>query len=114
MPGELLIRFKDTVTPAEKQAVREDLGAASLHRFKSSMEHIKLAAGRTVEEAITRYRNHPLVEYAEPNYLYSAAALPNDPHFPELDGLKNTGVSGIEGADIDAEAAWRSARDRTT
>jgi thermitase len=40
--------------------------------------------------------SNPAVAYAEPNYLYHADAVPNDPRYPQLWGL----------AKISAPAAW--------
>ena len=39
--------------------------------------------------------------YAEPNYVYQASAIPNDPRFGELWGLDQAGDH-----DIDAPEAW--------
>ena len=55
---------------------------------------------------------HPGVLYAEPNYIVHALADPNEPAFPQLWGLRNTGQSvnsgwpGVAGADIHALPAW--------
>ncbi len=51
------------------------------------------------------------VEYVEPNFIVYADAIPNDPSFGELWGLRNTGqtilgVAGTPGADISAVPAW--------
>ncbi len=58
------------------------------------------------------------VVYAEPNFVVHASALPNDPSFSKLWGLRNTGQNigcapscfgsavGTPGADISAPAAW--------
>jgi subtilisin family serine protease len=51
------------------------------------------------------------VLYAQPNYRYRLAALPNDPRFGELWGLSNTGQTvrgsaGVADADIDVTDAW--------
>ncbi|HEV3060526.1 MAG TPA: S8 family serine peptidase [Vicinamibacterales bacterium] len=51
------------------------------------------------------------VEYAEPNFIVRATSLPNDPFFPQLWGLFNTGqmvngASGVAGADINVTSAW--------
>ncbi len=54
----------------------------------------------------------PDVLYAEPNYIvHIADTVPNDPLFPQLWGLQNTGqpilgVPGTPGADISAAPAW--------
>lgn len=56
------------------------------------------------------------VEYIEPNFIYRAfdlpQALPNDPDFSKLWGMKNdgqpdkSGRAGVVGADIQAPEAW--------
>ena len=51
------------------------------------------------------------VEYVEPNFTFREQALPEDPYFKDLWGLRNTrqvvhGKKGKAGSDISAEAAW--------
>lgn len=47
------------------------------------------------------------VLYAEPDFVYSFQAVPNDPTYPAMDGLDNTGQNGgTPDADIDAPEAW--------
>jgi len=47
------------------------------------------------------------IKYAEPNYIYRATDIPDDPRFSELWGLNNTGqTGGTPDADIDAPEAW--------
>ncbi len=68
---------------------------------------IKLRSDLDLEEALTLYRNHPSVLYAEPNYRLHATQLPNDPRLSELWGLDNLGqTGGLIDADIDAPEAW--------
>jgi subtilisin family serine protease len=60
---------------------------------------------------IEKLRNNPDVELVEPNYIIRASATPNDPQFPSLWGLLNTGQvvdgrTGTPGADIAAVPAW--------
>jgi thermitase len=51
-----------------------------------------------------------LVRYAEPNVTLHAFATPNDPRYPELYGLNNTGqTGGTPDADIDAPEGWDAA-----
>ena len=90
---------------------------------------------KSLKSAISLLSNDPTVEYAEPNYIYSVnpiagdktalkklphsegldpfAPVPNDPRFKDLWGLRNTGsnepngrAAGVEGADVNALAAW--------
>lgn len=63
------------------------------------------------DELLALLRSDPDVEYAEPNYVVRATALPNDPSFGSLWGLLNTGFNpvgggGLSGADIDVVSAW--------
>lgn len=56
---------------------------------------------------VARYKNNPLVQFAEPNFVYSLDLLPNDPEFSKLWGLHDTGqFGGSLGNDIDAPQAW--------
>ena len=49
----------------------------------------------------------PSVVHAEPNYTVRGVAVPNDPNFPQLWNLRNTGqTNGTPGADIHATQAW--------
>jgi len=65
------------------------------------------ADGILVHTALARLRADSSVLYAEPNYILTAAAVPNDPRFAELYGLDNTGqTGGTPDADIDAPEAW--------
>src|SRR5215210_1512605 len=41
-----------------------------------------------------RLNRSALVAYAEPNFILRSTAVPNDPLFPELYGLNNTGQTG--------------------
>jgi subtilisin family serine protease/subtilisin-like proprotein convertase family protein len=70
---------------------------------------IHLDGATDVDIAIAQLRRDPAVLYAERNYIVHAAAAPNDPRFPELYGLDNTGqTGGTPDADIDAVEAWDS------
>ncbi len=105
--GELLVKLKASAGPNERASVRAQVSATRLRGFLSGAEHWRLAPGLSVASALARLRGNPHVEYAEPNYLVQALLAPNDPRYPELYGLNNTGqTGGTPGADIDAERAW--------
>ena len=77
------------------------------------LELLRLAPGESVRAAAAEFEADPEVLYAEPNFYYELDAVPNDPRFPELWGLHNTGqlVNGVFGtadADIDAPEAWNT------
>ena len=72
---------------------------------------VSVAQGTTAQTIATLNRD-PRVAYAEPNFiLHAADVIPNDPFFPRLWGLHNTGqtvnwTAGTPDADIDAPEAW--------
>ena len=84
------------------------MGTESIKEFPYlHIQHIKFKKGMTVEEALAGYEADPDIEYAEPNYMVTIAASPNDPLFNQLWGLYNTGqTGGTPAADIDAPNAW--------
>lgn len=111
--NEVLVQFVDmpAAVAAQLQIIEQQIdadvnlgiGRQGLRRFRS----------RTVdvETLLAFFQGQPGVLYAEPNYLLTKAAAPNDPDFPNLWGLHNTGQSvfgvfGTPDADIDAPEAW--------
>lgn len=111
--GEVLVQFVDMPVavaaqlPNIEQQIDADLnvgvGRQGLRRFRSR--------SLDVETLLAFFQGQPGVVYAEPNYIVSMAATPNDPGFSNLWGLHNTGQSilgvfGTPDADIDAPEAW--------
>jgi thermitase len=111
--GEVLVKFRASSSGTQKQSavgLRNHAVLASL--TPSGWMHVKIADGQTVAEALAAYQNDANVEYAQPNYIYRKAAVPNDPQYDQLWGLKNTGqFSGTPGADINIEKAWNHITD---
>ena len=107
VPGELLVKFRPGARSEERQQLRSEMHAHKLADLRLiGAERVKLE-GLEVEQAVARYRHHPLVEYVEPNVEVGIEAIPDDPLFPQLYGLMNSGQSGgTAGADIAAPAAW--------
>ena len=67
--------------------------------------------GRTTAELVDAFRDHPDVAIAEPDYIITVDALPDDASFDQLWALDNTGqtvdeATGTADADIDAPEAW--------
>lgn len=107
--GELLVRFKGGAYLAAAQQAHSALGATVVHTYRSleGLQLVHLPKDMDVEAAAGLYLKQPGVLYAEPNYLYRTAALPDDPRLGDLWGLNNTGQSnGTADADINAPEAW--------
>jgi subtilisin family serine protease len=107
--GEVLVKLRSSANVAqiaqELEADRNDRvgGGTTLRRLHS--------ANHQVADLLSRLSNRGDIEYAEPNFIVRATSLPNDPFFPQLWGLFNTGqtiggVAGLAGADINVTPAW--------
>lgn len=109
-PDEILVKFRSGATSQEMESLHFRYSSKLQKVFsKIGVHHLKTTL--PVEEAVALYQSSPLVEYAEPNYIqYPAETIqlaPNDPRYPEMWGLNNTGqTGGTPDADIDAPEAW--------
>ncbi len=108
--GELLVKFKSNVTPATSSSINQGFGASLIRNFAlvQNLQQVRLPAGLSVKDAVSRYMSNPNVVYAEPNYLYSPSAIPNDTSFsPQQWALQNSGFAGgTVSDDIKAPEAW--------
>lgn len=107
---EVVVSYRDDVGIVERVPLLERAGV------DRTVEEVAAADAEVVRvegdpaEAAARLEASTKVDYAEPNYLVSTAAAPNDDYFGDLWGLDNRGqTGGRRGADIGALAGWRSA-----
>ncbi|HEV3378469.1 MAG TPA: S8 family peptidase [Thermoleophilaceae bacterium] len=111
-PGELIVRFEDDVGAADRAAIRDQAGAELERRLPvRGMYLFEVEDGRAVRAAERALERRDGVLYAEPNAPRRASLRPNDPWFPMLWGMENTGqvVRGVPGtadADTDSSDAW--------
>lgn len=119
VPGEILVKFKPhiqikTASDVNIKAAEAGVPSKLKRMFRAiNVHHLKITDPKlTVEDAINKFKAHPDVEYAEPNYIVHALrTVPNDASFGQLWGLDNTGqlVNGSAGtpdADMDVPEAW--------
>lgn len=86
--GELLVKYKSGVPAGERAAHVRGLGAEKVKEFRRlHIQHVKLPPGLSVARGIEMFEQNPNVEYAEPNYILRAEALPDDPRFSEQWGM---------------------------
>ncbi len=106
--GSLIVKFKPGATGEIKDSIHRRHGSEKVKEFRSlNIHHVRLKKGLSIEQAIKIYQSEQDVEYAEPNYVFTAQGVPNDFYFGHLWGLYNTGqIGGTAGADIDASHAW--------
>ncbi len=88
VPGEVLVRFKPGVAAGGRASVLRAVDASVESSLPvPGVQLVALEGGESVTEAVTALEAEPRVLYAEPNYVYRADAVPNDPLFGELWGL---------------------------
>jgi subtilisin family serine protease len=104
VPGEVLVKFRPTAGTQGRMASAVDRGHAVLANLNlPGWAQIRVGVGETVETALSSYRDDPGVEYVQPNYIYRAAAAPNDSLYGQLWAFKNVGQAGN---DMNIEPAW--------
>lgn len=106
----VLLGLTSTRPASEARRLAALAGAVEV-RTLGAAAHLLRVRPDGVQQAIAKLREQPGVRYAEPDYLMTTAAVPNDPSFGLQWGLQNTGqtVNGIRGkvgADARAPAAW--------
>ena len=123
VPGEILVRFRSESEGKRlgKQLLRTKMGRQiplSIEAISPALEIVEgLRLARVnppdTSNAIEALRARSDVIYAEPNFVRKALVVPNDPRYPQMWGLNNTGQPstfggnpGTPGNDIRAEQAW--------
>jgi large repetitive protein len=107
VPGEWIVKLR----PGAVLSLSDQISAIYPFETNARFAKVKLHGDARI------LKQHPAVEYAEPNYFFYALAspdgtdLPDDAHFSRQWGLHNTGqslggVPGKPGADIGAARAW--------
>ncbi|HEX2206155.1 MAG TPA: S8 family peptidase [Longimicrobium sp.] len=89
VPGEVIVKFRESAGPAGRNAallhagaaVRERIGTRAMRQRGQAGELMVVHSGMGTMEAIERLRGNPAVEYAEPNYIYHHDAVSNDTYF---------------------------------
>ncbi|MGH9966519.1 MAG: S8 family serine peptidase [Pyrinomonadaceae bacterium] len=109
--GDVLVKFRSGATEFSVFHAAQDADADENEQVSGSGIRRFHSRSKTVATLVRELSARGDVEYAEPNYIVHANVTPNDPRFPELWGLQNTGqtiggVVGTPGADIEAPLAW--------
>lgn len=108
VPGQVLVKFRSGAPAIAVKALHNSLRAGKIKDIRHlGIVQMKLPDSVSVTEAVRVYQSDPNVEFAEPNYIVRASAIPNDPGYGQQWGLNNTGqTGGTPGADIRAQNAW--------
>jgi subtilisin family serine protease len=107
VPGEIILKFKPGAAAAKRSAVLSELGAEVKSELTFTGALLLRLPDDKVATAVARYAADADIAYIEPNFIWQADVVPNDPSFGELWGLSNDGRDGgTVDADIDAPEAW--------
>jgi len=109
VPGQVLVKWKSDKSITQKSALKKSAKANTIKTFpKQQFELWEIDAPTNVSKIVDTYRQHPDIEFIEPNYLYSTTTSPDDPLAYNLWGMSNTGqTGGTSGADANAAEAWK-------
>ncbi len=100
IPDEVIVKFRENVNQQVIDDFHKKSGVKILHKnAKGKFERLKIPSGKSVADAIQQYKNNPLVEYAEPNYIAKALYVPNDQYYPLQWNFYNPVYGGINTKD---------------
>ena len=106
-PGEILVRFKPQAKSSEKAALLAKVGATVTETLSIIDTQRCRLSGTEVLDAVRQLDVDPLVEYAEPNYIWTADLRPDDQQFGLLWAFENRGqTQGTPGVDVNMVPAW--------
>lgn len=111
MAGRVLVAFEGDVTPA---TVRDRFGSR-VRKVSPALNRVEVPVGRELQVA-RELSLEPGVRYAEPDYVRTLYAAPNDPFFGYKWGLHNDGTINASTGDVlastgavDADIDWLEA-----
>ena len=95
---EIIVRFRPGISRDRTLKIHSARKARIIRSYQKleRLQRVKLPKGLSVKDALDEYRRDPNVLYAEPNYYIEHKAVPSDPDYSQLWGMRT----------IDAEAAW--------
>lgn len=82
VPDEIIVKFKTGTPGTAVNQLNMSLGASVLRTSPhGGFKVLKIPSGKTVAEMVGTYRQRPIVEYAEPNYIFHVTWEPDDPGY---------------------------------
>ena len=113
VPGEYVVKLKPGMMRMSTQALSTQLNGFVTQKISGqNIVVVKKAVFQTNDSAVKSLNENPMVEIAEPNYIYKINKAPTDPMYSQTWGLGNIGQAdpknqvGVAGIDINAERAW--------
>src|ERR687896_631526 len=101
----LIVKRVPGLSAAERADLRADVGANLVEDLRLPQTEVVTVPTHGAEDALAELNADPAVVYAEPDELRSALAPPDDPWWPYMWGLANTGQAPFARA---PGRRWRS------
>lgn len=110
----VIVKYKSSASRSSRSAIERLAGVVDTVASIAGTGAVTLRVTGDPKAAVERLNRSSAVEYAELNTIMTtqqtAPPVPNDPQFPNLYGLHNTGQGGgTADADIDAPEGWDAA-----
>jgi subtilisin family serine protease len=108
-PGQIIIKTAENAPDNALELSAYSLGAVLVKKFTlvPGLSLYEFNQANNLNDVVTIFESNTYVEYAEPNYYYTASLNPNDQFYNLLWALENTGQSqGTPDADINAQLMW--------
>ena len=106
----VIVKFASGVSQTQRAALFSSAGVTGTIGHVAGVGADVVTVSGDPATSRARLNRSALVNYAEPNFILQATATPNDPLYPQLYGLNNTGqTGGTPDADIDAPEGWDAA-----
>jgi subtilisin family serine protease len=112
-PDQILVQPKNATAAAKLAELQQRKKHEIAKKFPhlDDLQVVRIPKGSDPIAEANAYKASGLVDHAEPDYIYYASALPNDPSVVNgtLWAMQNLGQnSGKTDADIDATEAWNT------
>ncbi len=118
VPGEYVVKLRSGHLIMDNNYLMQSFGASSMEEISPASQAVLIQRDPSEdrENVLFSLQSHPLVEYIEPNFIYTIGGtggpvIPNDPEMSQLWGLINEGQTinrsvGVPGVDVNAARAW--------
>src|SRR5919108_6126101 len=90
----VIVKYASGITTAERLALFQSAGVTRTVGSVAGVGAKVVSVSADPAVVAQRLNKSALVDYAEPNFVLTATATPNDPLFSELYGFNNTGQTG--------------------
>ena len=94
-PSQIVVRFRDGAAERAEAVPGTEVGRPI--GLDPNLRAVKLGAGVGVAAAVRQYRNNPLVEYAEPNWIYTAQSTTTTTTEPKVSNDKYYNINLLWG-----------------